>query len=154
MVTEQDELVTVNAYNIRLTGNLLIRKIVENADGSLLTDGQMQTDFTFEVTFSDGKSYDYRIDGGMWQSLINGTTLTLRHGQTAEFKDLHAGILYNVVEVSAENYITTSSGSRGEYHRRAIDSKLCKYVQYGGTSKGMYHLSHCYQTDCRRTFGK
>lgn len=112
-VTEQDELVIVDAYNIRLKGDLLIRKTVENGDDVPLTAEQLQTAFTFTVKFSDGKAYSYRIDGGEPQTVQSGETLTLCHGQTAEFENLPLGLFYEVVETPCENYVLSSSGNSG-----------------------------------------
>lgn len=109
-VTENDENITVKAYNIRLHGDLLIRKTVENTDGAPLNDMQKKTPFTFTVTFSDGGTYAYSIDNGEEQMLQSGGTLKLCSGQTAVFKDLPVGVLYNVVETPVEGYITAGTG--------------------------------------------
>lgn len=112
-VTDNDDEVTVKAYNIHLAGDLLIRKTVKNADSSPLTEEQKQTAFTFNVQFSFGESFTYRINGGEEQSLLNGGTISLCDGQTAVFEKLPVGILYNVSEVKTENYICESTENRG-----------------------------------------
>lgn len=54
------EPVIVTVYNVRLTGSLSIRKTVENADGSPLSEEQSAKEFTFTVSFSDNGTYGYR----------------------------------------------------------------------------------------------
>lgn len=112
-VKDGDESVTVKAYNIRLNGSLQIRKTVENANNKPLTAEQMQTEFTFTITFSGGGTYDYRIDGGEARQITSGGTLKLCHGQTAVFEKLPVGLLYTVTETPTENYVVKSSGNRG-----------------------------------------
>lgn len=51
---EENNRVTVTAYNRRLEGPLTIKKLVVNADGTPLTDEQLALEFIFTVTFSDG----------------------------------------------------------------------------------------------------
>ena len=75
---EETETVIVTAYNIRLQGALSVQKLVENADGSPLTDEQEQQEFVFTVTFSDGGAYEYTVDGGEPQEIASGGTLTLK----------------------------------------------------------------------------
>ncbi len=112
-VVEQEETITVKAYNKRLEGDLLIRKTVENTDGAPLTDVQIKTAFEFTVTFSDGGTYAYKIDNGEKQELTSGGTLKLRSGQTAVFDTLPVGVLYDVVETPVKGYLTTGTGHRG-----------------------------------------
>ncbi len=112
-VTEEDEAVTVKVNNIQLYGNLQIRKTVRNEDESPLTDDQKKIAFSFTVTFSDGGSYEYQIDGGEKQQITSGSTLQLCHGQTAVFEDLPIGLLYTVTEAVNGNYITESTANRG-----------------------------------------
>lgn len=112
-VKDSDAKVVVKAYNTHLTGDLLIRKTVKNSDNSPLTDIQKKTDFTFTVTFSDSQSYTYTIDNGEEKTLKSGEALKLRDGQTASFKDIPVGVLYNVSEASVAGYACTSTGHRG-----------------------------------------
>ncbi len=107
------EQVTVTAYNIRLAGSLILQKTVRNADSSPLSDEQRAQDFTFTVTFSDGGTYAYRKADGTAGELISGGTLTLRHGETAIFEDLPAGLLYTVTESEVPGYAVTATGHRG-----------------------------------------
>lgn len=112
-VKDDDAKVVVKAYNTRVTGDLLIRKTVKNTDNSPLTDIQKKTDFTFTVTFSDSGSYSYSIDDGEENTLKSGEVLKLRDGQTASFKNIPVGVLYNVTEASVEGYVCSSTGHRG-----------------------------------------
>lgn len=107
------EVTVVTAYNVPLEGPLTIRKIVQNADGSPLTEEQEQKLFEFTVTFSDNGTYDYRIDGGELQTVASGGKIYLKHGQTAVFENIPVGVLYNVTETPEDGYITSSSGHRG-----------------------------------------
>lgn len=112
-VDKQAPVVYVHANNIPLTGDLLIRKTVENTGEAALSSFQLDTEFIFTVTFSDGGSYDYSIDGVPVGQLISGGTLKLKHGQTASFDDLPTGLLYNVVEQTTHGYIVSSAGHQG-----------------------------------------
>lgn len=109
------KVITVKAYNIRLEGSLLIRKTVENADSSELTETQKKIPFEFTVTFGDGGKYTYHIDGNTDEKyqLASGETLKLTHGQTAVFEDVPVGVLYNVTETPVSGYVITGSGHRG-----------------------------------------
>ena len=110
---EETEPVSVTAYNVRLQGALSVQKFVQTADESPLTEAQKQQTFLFTVTFSDGGTYAYRIDGGEEQQLASGGSLTLQHGQTAVFEQLPVGIVYNVTEQPEPGYTTTGTGHRG-----------------------------------------
>lgn len=112
-VSEKDENVVVKAYNIRLKGDLLIRKTVKNTDDSPLTNIQKKTAFIFTVTFSDNNSYSYSIDNGEPKMLKRGETLELCNGQTAVFENLPVGVMYNVTEAPVEGYVCESTGHRG-----------------------------------------
>lgn len=112
-VSEKDASVSVKAYNKRLDGDLVIRKTVENSDGSSLSEDQQNTAFEFTVSFSDGGAYAYRIDNGEEQMLASGGTLQLCSGQTATFDDLPFGLLYDVKEVPVEGYTVSGNGHRG-----------------------------------------
>lgn len=113
VVTEKDEKVTVKAYNIKAKGDLVISKTVENIDGSALTDVQKKTPFTFTVTFSDSGSYNYSVDGSEEKTLKSGDTLQLLSGQSAVFKDLPFGLLYEVAEQVMSGYTVSCTGHRG-----------------------------------------
>lgn len=112
-VVEQEETITVKAYNKCLNGNLQIRKTVENTDGAPLSETQQKTAFEFTVTFSDGGTYSYKIDNGEEQTITSGGTLKLCSGQTAVFETMPVGVLYNVVETPVEGYMISGTGHRG-----------------------------------------
>jgi len=103
----------VTAYNIRLTASLTIIKTVENKDGSPLTAGQRDAIFEFSVTFSDGGSYAYAIDGKEQSKLGNGGTLYLKHGQEAVFANIPVGVLYTVRETPSSHFSIESTDHQG-----------------------------------------
>lgn len=109
----EDEALVVTAYNQRLSGSLSIEKTVETADGGELAEEQKQQEFAFTITFSDGGTYTYRIDGGEPQELASGGTLALKHGEKAVFERLPVGVLYAVAETPVEGYMASSVGHRG-----------------------------------------
>lgn len=107
------ETVTVTIYNLKLSGSLSIRKTVENADGSPLSEEQLEKEFTFTVSFSDGGTYSYQKSDGTAGEPVSGDTLTLCHGETALFEHIPAGVTYTVTEQAEEHYIASSTGHRG-----------------------------------------
>lgn len=130
----EDGVVTVvTAYNVPLEGPLTIRKIVENADDSPLTEEQKQEVFEFTVTFSDGGTYQYRIDGGPLQSVASGGTIYLKHGETAVFENIPVGVLYNVTETPKDGYITSSNGHRGNITEEGCVAAFVNIRQPGKT---------------------
>lgn len=98
-VSEEKEKIEIHVYNVRKTGTLTIEKWVQNADDSDLTEDQFVQEFSFKVTFSDGGTYSYRIDGGELQSVASGECIFLRHGQKAMFEGIPTGVVYTVTEV-------------------------------------------------------
>lgn len=110
---DEMESIVVTAYNIPIEGSLSIKKIVQNENGELLTEEQQQTEFTFTVTFSDKRTYSYRIDSGKLQELESGGLLTLKHGETAVFENIPTGVIYNITEVPVPNYTISSIGHQG-----------------------------------------
>ena len=90
-----------------LSGSLEISKEVlgEHADPN--------KEFTFTVTFSDGGTYSYRIDGGEPQELKSGGMLTLKHGQAAVFENLPHEVTYFVTETGTEGYIPLLTSQMG-----------------------------------------
>ena len=109
----ETEAVVVTAYNIRLQGALSVQKLVENADGSPLTDEQKAQEFVFTVTFSGGGAYSYSIDGGEPQEIASGGTLKLKHGQSAVFEQIPVGVTYTVAEQPMPGYAVTGTGHTG-----------------------------------------
>lgn len=112
-VTEQNEIVTVKAYNIRKNSTLEITKTVKNTDDSPLLDMQKKTLFTFNVNFSKDGEYKYRIDNGIEQTLKNGESIKLFHGQTAVFENLPVGMKYTVTETVVNGYVCNSTNNEG-----------------------------------------
>ena len=109
----ETEEVVVTAYNIRLQGALSVQKLVENADGSPLTDEQKAQEFVFTVAFSDGGAYSYSIDGGEPQEITSGGALTLKHGQSAVFEQIPVGVTYTVAEQPMPGYAMSGTGHTG-----------------------------------------
>jgi pilin isopeptide linkage protein len=103
----------VTVFNRRSAGKLELKKIVENEDGSALTSEQLEEEFEFKVTFSDGNGYYYSIDGGSKTFLNSGGTLKLKHGQTATFDALPVGVYYSIIETPRPGYGTSSTNSSG-----------------------------------------
>lgn len=131
-VVEQDTPITVTAYNIRLSGALIISKTVENSDGTAVSEAQKEETFTFTVSFSDGNAYDYTVDGER-KTLIDGNTLTLRHGESAVFETLPFGLLYDVEEKPAPGYTVSSVRHRGNITDSGATAEFVNVWQGGGT---------------------
>lgn len=94
----------VTAYNRRLSGDLIIEKTLKNDDGRELSELQGAQKFEFRVTFSDGGTYSYQINGeGEEHQLASGETLKLRHGQRAVFSALPVGLHYELEEVGFQH---------------------------------------------------
>jgi pilin isopeptide linkage protein len=111
-VTGENMAVTaVTAYNRRTSGSLTLEKIVENANGSELTDEQSALEFEFTVTFSDEGTYSYAVDGGEPAQLTSGGTLKLKHDQKAVFAGIPAGVFYTISETPAADYTFESTGA-------------------------------------------
>lgn len=106
---DETEPIRVTAYNRRLSGQLMISKVVEGD----LEYHDVDLEFEFTVTFSDGGTYRYRIDDGPEQSLTSGGTLRLRGGERAIFERLPVGITYLVVETPVPGYTITSDNHQG-----------------------------------------
>ncbi len=70
-------------------------------------------EFTFSVTFSDGKTYPYRIDGGELQELTPEGTFTLKAGQKAAFENLPHGVTYTVKETGPAGYLPAVESAEG-----------------------------------------
>lgn len=106
---DSTQVTIVTAYNVLLEGSLAIRKIVQNADDSPLTAEQEQEPFEFTVTFSDGGTYSYRIDGGDLKTVASGGKLYLKHGQAAVFENIPVDVSHNVTETPKAGYIISGS---------------------------------------------
>lgn len=100
-------------YNVYTTdtlpGSLEISKQV-SGDGA-----DKNKEFAFTVTFSDGGSYSYKIDGGAAQTHTSGGIIRLKHGQTALFENLPSGVTYTVAEddYTAERYTASARSISG-----------------------------------------
>nr|WP_245341992.1 Cna B-type domain-containing protein [Enterococcus rivorum] len=60
--------------------------------------------FTFILTFSDGGSYDYRLNDGKLQLHRSGDKIELTHEDQIYFPELPAGLHYQLKEEVAEGY--------------------------------------------------
>lgn len=131
-VVAQDMPISITAYNIQLTGSLIISKTVQNSDGTALSEEQKGTEFSFTVSFSDGGTYDYTI-GSETMSLASGDTLQLSHGENAVFENMPFGLLYDVTEESAPGYTVSSTGHRGNITETTAVAEFVNTWQGGGT---------------------
>ncbi|MFQ9798538.1 MAG: DUF5979 domain-containing protein [Clostridia bacterium] len=101
-ITGEEELLLpfVNVYQAEAEpGSLTVQKEVvgDNPDPD--------KEFSFAITFSDGGTYEYTVDGGEPQELVSGGVLVLKSGQTAVFTNLPDGIPYTVKEIDAAGYL-------------------------------------------------
>ena len=110
----ETDIVTVTAYNCPIEGSLIITKTVKVSDGSAPPMAQLDTAFTFTVTFSDSGTYKYKINNGTQQSLTSGGTIQLRHGDSAVFSGIPVDTGYTVVETPVTGYVTSSENSSGD----------------------------------------
>ncbi|MDR2646670.1 MAG: Cna B-type domain-containing protein [Oscillospiraceae bacterium] len=113
-------IVAVEAYNRRLQSGLEITKTVLMGDDTPLGELQTAQEFEFTVSFGDGGTYDYRIDGGEKQALQSGGKLTLRHGGKAVFENLPVGLYYEIHEAANVDYVTSSKGNTGNIELNQI----------------------------------
>jgi hypothetical protein len=101
-------------------GTLTITKTVVNADESELTQAQKDTQFEFTVTFSDGGTYVYSIDGGAGQPVKSGGKIKLKHGQAAVIKNIPVGVLYTVTETPVTGYAVSSINNQGNIVKAGV----------------------------------
>lgn len=133
-VTEEsnNERPIVTAYNRRLAGDLIIEKTLVNDDGHPLSPEQLAQLFEFRVTFSDGGTYKYQIDGqGAMHELTSGETLSLRHGQRAVFTGVPVGVHYMVEEINFQN--GQANNSSGNIHS---EPSLASFTNRDMTRRG------------------
>lgn len=97
----------INAYNVRKNSGLEVSKSVQGIGADL------DKEFEFTIKFSDGKSYSYRLNGKGKQIDLKDGKFYLKHGETAVFDDLPAGVFYEVTETPDAEYITKSKGNQG-----------------------------------------
>lgn len=89
-------------------GSLLLSK---TTGGSLAVPEDL---FTFTVTFSDGGTYPYVLEGNTYP-FASGDSLQLQNGQVAEFLDLPLGLGYQVVETAMPpGYVSTLGTITGQ----------------------------------------
>lgn len=120
----KDMVVSVTAHSRRFSNFLKLEKTVKNADGSALTQAQLDQYFTFVATFRDRgaeteETYSYNIYDEK-EDLVSenhkiksGETLSLKHGQSAIFYDMLGGLEYLFVEQPSDGYVITSSNHQG-----------------------------------------
>ena len=112
-ISEKTPIIKVLAYNQCIPGSLIITKTVKNADNSLLTKEQLDTEFEFTVSFSDNGTYKYSVDNAPLKPLVSGEKLYLKHGQKAVFENIPVKILYTIIETPVENYVISSENHQG-----------------------------------------
>ena len=95
--------------------NLEVSNIIENDDGDEVTEAQKDLEFTFEIVFSDGEMYSFRVGNGILQELKDGT-FRLKHGEIAIFEDIPIGITYAITRRPHADYTVTSVGEHGTIH--------------------------------------
>lgn len=92
--------------NTRKTGQFDVKKVVESSTAS-----DKEADFSFTATLSDksitGQYGDMTFTNGV-------ASFTLHDGQTVSAKNLPVGITYEVVETTADGFVTTKSGDTDE----------------------------------------
>ena len=118
--------IIARAYNRLLEGSLTINKIVENADGSVLTSGQLAEEFEFIVEIEglpDGP-VTVEIDGVPGQFMVSGATfrIKLRHGQSAALNGIPVGTSYRIAEAAKTGYIISSVNHMGNIPEEGIEA--------------------------------
>lgn len=114
VLTENDEEITVQAFNRKIQGALIIEKELKNRSMAALSPQQLEQDFVFIVMFGDGGTYSYTIEGVDGEhTLQSGETITLRHGQKAMFQNLPIGLHYRITEAPVDGHAVQSSASSG-----------------------------------------
>lgn len=111
--SESETTVKVTAYNKKINSNLNITKTVQNNDNSSLTEEQQNTEFEFTVIFDALNEYDYFIDGVLVGKIKSGDKIYLKHGQTAEVRDLPVGISYEIIETQVEGFTLSGENHKG-----------------------------------------
>ncbi|MFQ9798464.1 MAG: hypothetical protein ACLR23_05515 [Clostridia bacterium] len=114
-ITGEEELLLpfVNVYQAEAEpGSLTVQKEVvgDNPDPD--------KEFSFAITFSDGGTYEYTVDGGEPQELISGGLLVLKSGQTAVFTNLPDGIPLHCERNRRGRVSSGDYGSRRHHRER------------------------------------
>lgn len=124
----EEKPIQVIVYNVPIEGDLVLQKLVKNADGSKLTEEQQNKEFIFTVTFSDGKEYSYKLDGkGDPITIASGGTLKLKHNQKAVFENIPDGVEYDISEKIESGYKIQANGHHGnitEYGVSAVFNNI------------------------------
>ncbi len=117
-ITAEDALEAVNkeidAYNRRVTNSL---EVIKNVEGSG-ADKNLQ--FEFIISFSDGKSYPYRLNGSGSLITPEDGKFYLKHGEKAVFENLPVGLFYDVSEVYNPAYLIQSRNNQGTIQKDII----------------------------------
>ena len=115
--------VVSTAYNIRQRGRLAIVKTVKNGDNAPLTQQQKELLFEFTVTFSGGGSYPCTI-GSVQSTIKSGDKIYLQSGQSAQFEDIPAGTLYEIIETPVQGYATGSENNAGNVPEQGVTASF------------------------------
>lgn len=101
-VVDENDSISITAYNRIVTGDLTITNTVENYDGTELLEEQIEKEFTVYIDLDTEDEYYYDIDGGEL-TLLQGEII-LKHGQSATVYSIPIGTSYTVTEVSEQDY--------------------------------------------------
>ena len=87
-------------------------KVTKTVTGNL---GDKDKEFDFTVTFTKPADTNWDMDGielptGATKNSDGTYSFKLKHGATAEFKNLPYGVTYSVTETAADGYTTTTEG--------------------------------------------
>lgn len=98
-----------NFENTYSAGSL---KVTKTVTGNL---GDKEKEFDFTVTFTKPEGKNWNMDGiglpiGATKNSDGTYSFKLKHGATAEFKNLPYGVTYSVTETAADGYTTTTEG--------------------------------------------
>ena len=124
-------------------GDLIVEKIVQNADGSDLTDAQREQEFQFNIRFFDGdeelvgQQFSFRREGPMIEdesivyNVYSGGAFFLRHAERAVFENLPPGITYVVTETVPAGFTLENNDHQGTIERD--ETALARFVNVWGT---------------------
>lgn len=107
-VDQQLDVTVTNTYE---PSELKISKKVV-AGGDYNIPSAYDQEFTFTVTFSGGGTYTF-MKGDTSGTLTSGGTLTLKHGETALFEKLPAGVTYTVKETAVDGFTADKKTKTG-----------------------------------------
>lgn len=97
------------------TGYVVVKKTVVNQDGSELTPQQLEKEFDFKVTFSDGGTYSYRINNELTHTIESGNIVSIKHNDSFTILNLPYGVTYTIEEIdyTHENYYSSLGMMQG-----------------------------------------